>query len=152
MSALREKVMILVQVQKHEIVTTVWRETITANSLSPSSLKTLNLCMSLTFCTSLTVFMALWPRSSTVSVEQLVSIWSPFGSLCGYAHTHTRTHSPTHTREEWGALLSLAHRSVDGVIESFNQNIGGAVKHLVLAVVTALRLSIRLGWSSCRSA
>lgn len=63
------------------------------------------------------------------------------------AHTHTHT-----LKKEWAGLLSLAPRSVEGVIESFDQNIGGAVKHPALAAVTALCLSIRLGWSDSLSA
>ena len=96
----------------------------------------LSLSLSLSLCKCLSLYpcqtnVALWPRSSTVSVEQLVSIRSPFRSLCARARTltlvcartHTHTHTHRHTKKEWGGLLSLAHRSVDGVIESFDQNI-----------------------------
>lgn len=146
--------------KEHQIVTKVWRETVrTPNYPSslhrslheshillsrPSLSPCLRACLSLYPCQT---NVALWPHSSTVSEEQLVSIRSPFRSVCAHAHIHTLTH----TKKEWGGLLSLAHCSVEGVIESFDQNIGGAVRRPVLAVVTALCLSIRLGWSSSRS-
>lgn len=85
----------------------------------------------------ISVCLSLWPHCSTVSVEQLGSVRSPFSLPL---HTHTIT--------EWGRLLSLARCSVEVVIESFDQNIGGAVKGPVLAHAAALCLSIRLGWSS----
>lgn len=53
-------------------------------------------------------------------------------------HTHT-------LQKEWDALLSLASCSVQEVIESFEENIGGAVKRTALALVTALCISIRPG-------
>ena len=125
--------------KKHQIVPKVWSETA---SPPPSSLHdslhgphiplscalslSLSLSLSSCLCKCLSLYpcqtnVALWPRSSTVSVEQLVSIRSPFRSL--YARARTRTLAHTHTKKEWGGLLSLAHRSVDGVIESFDQNI-----------------------------
>lgn len=42
----------------------------------------------------------------------------------------------------------MALCSAERVIESFDQNIGGAAKQLVLAAVPAPRLSIRLDWTS----
>ena len=94
-------------------------------------------------------------RSGLIPALSQWNSWFQLGPHLGpYVHvrmyTHTHTHILTHTKKEWGGLLSLAHRSVKGVIESFDQNIGGAVKRPVLAVVTALCLSIRLGWSSSR--
>lgn len=70
-----------------------------------------------------------------------------------HMHTHARSCAHSHTpQKERGGLFSLAHRSVEGVIESFDQNIGGAVERPALDVVSALCLSITLGWSSSRSA
>lgn len=92
-------------------------------------------------------------RSGLVPALSPWNSWFQLGPLLGpYVHVHMYTHTHAHTGKEWGGLLSLAQRSVEGVIESFDQNIGGAVKRPALAVVTALCLSIRLGWSSSRSA
>lgn len=104
----------LTKYKKHQIVTKVWRETIRV-PYSPSSLdQTQTLCRSLTFfnlshvshslclrfclclCTWLSLYpqqanVAVWPHSSTISVEQLVSIRSPFRSICACARIHSRT-------------------------------------------------------------
>lgn len=75
--------------------------------------------------------------------------WFQLGPLLGpYVHVHA--HTLTHAENEWGSLLSLAQRSVERVIESLDQNISGAGRCPALAVVTALCLSIRLGWSGSR--
>lgn len=127
--------------KKYQIVTKVWRKTITAcfpvyiKAQFSAPIAFFYLCLPLT--PSIHTNVALWPHCSTVSVEQLGSVRSPFSLP---PHTHTIT--------EWGRLLSLARCSVEVVIESFDQNIGGAVKRPVLAHAAALCLSIRLGWSS----
>lgn len=89
-------------------------------------------------------------RSGLIPALSQWNSWFQLGPH--FRSTHTLAHAHSHSKKERGGLLSLALRSAEGVIESFDQNIDGAVKRPALAAVAALCLSIRLGWSSSRSA
>lgn len=78
--------------KKYQIVTKVWRKTITAacfpiyiKAQSSAPVAFFYLCLPLT--PSIHTNVALWPHCSTVSMEQLGSVRSPF-SLPPHTHTH----------------------------------------------------------------
>lgn len=141
----------LLQVQK----TSNCHQSLERNNQSPSTPpfsldQTQTLCMSLTFFhISLSLYMTLHlftigKYGGLASFQHHLSGTAGFNQvppLGPYVHVHICT------RAHLGGCF-LAQRSVEQVIESLDQNISGAVKRPALAVVTALFLSIRLGWTS----